>query len=91
MLDGVLTAARIQGIAVGQKGDSARLLYHVCHSLGVIGPQIADISQLAKMYLDGYEFSFHVHGGKAGFFHQPFQLRRKSFSEACPEICKIHL
>ena len=37
MLDGILTAAGIQGITVRQERNSAQLLYHIRYRLGIIG------------------------------------------------------
>ena len=55
VLEGVLSAARIQGVAVGQEGHTALLLAQVGHDLGVVGAQIGQVAQLAEMYLDDDE------------------------------------
>ena len=60
VLEGVLSAARIQGVAVGQEGHTALLLAQVGHHLGVVGAQIGQVAQLAEMHLDGDELALHV-------------------------------
>ena len=60
MLEGVLAAARVQGVAVGQEGHTALLLAQVGHDLGVVGAQIGQVAQLAEMHLDGDELALHV-------------------------------
>ena len=60
VLEGVLSAARIQGIAVSQEGHTALLLAQVGHHLGVVGAQIGQVAQLAEMHLDGDELALHV-------------------------------
>ena len=74
MVKGVLAAAHIEGVAVGQEGLAAQLLHIVCHHPGIVGPQKGQISVLAKMDLDGGVLIGEVDGFKAGGLHQPVQL-----------------
>ena len=60
VLQCVLAAARIQGVAVGQEGHTALLLAQVGDYLSIVGAQIGQIAQLAEMHLDGDELALHV-------------------------------
>ena len=91
MLNGIFPAARIQGIAVGQKRLSAAFLYQVRHGLGIIGPEIAHISQLAEMHLDCYKFSFHIDLVHPCRLQKALQLFHRAFVHLTTKICKIYL
>jgi hypothetical protein len=70
----------------------SQLLDHVSHSLGIIGTQVADIPQLAKVQLDGDELAVHIDLPDTGLFDQFLKLGWQSVSESHrAEIRKINL
>ena len=74
MLQSILPAAGVHGIAVGEEGLTAQLLYHIHHRTGVVGAQVADITQLTKVHFNGNKFAFQVQLLNPSFFNQFFQL-----------------
>ena len=91
MLQGIFAAARVHGIAVCKEWLSAQLFNQIYYSAGVIGAQIADVTQFSEMQLDSDKFAVHVNGADSGFAQQLLQLGGKSVSESSSaEISKIH-
>ena len=86
MLEGVLAASRVQGVAVGQEGHTALLLAQVCHYLGVVGAQKSQIAQLAEVHLDGHEPAVHVDVLNAGGNTHPAQLFQQAGAHRTAEI-----
>ena len=74
MLQGILSTARIHGVAVRQERLSTQLLYHIGNRFGVVRAKIADVAQLTEMHLDGNKFTVHVQISNAGLFDEFFQL-----------------
>ena len=74
MLQGIFPGAGIHGVAVRQKRLAAQLLDQIHHRTGVVGPQIADVAQLAEVELDGDKLALHVDLVDSRFAHQLFQL-----------------
>ena len=91
VLQCVLAAARIQGVAVGQKRQTALLLAQVGHHLGVVGAQECQIAQLAEMHLDGNEFAVHINVLDAGCDAHAAQLVQQAGAHRTAEICIIDL
>ena len=60
MFQGVFAAARIHGVAVGEKRLATEFLDQVDNRTGIIGAEIADIDQFSEMEFDGDELAFHV-------------------------------
>ena len=86
VLEGVLAAARIQGVAVGQKGHTALLLAQVGDYLSIVGAQIGQIAQLAEMHLDGDELALHIDVLDACCDAQPTQLFGEAGAHRAAEI-----
>ena len=86
VLQCVLAAARIQGVAVGQKRQTALLLAQVGDYLSIVGAQIGQIAQLAEMHLDGDELALHVDVLDACRDAQPTQLFGEAGSHRAAEI-----
>ena len=91
VLQCVLAAARIQGVAVGQKRQTALLLAQVSHHLGVVGAQECQIAQLTEMHLDGNEFAIHINVLDAGSNAHAAQLVQQAGAHGTAEICIIDL
>ena len=81
MLQSVLPAAGIHGVAVGEEGLAAQRFYQIHHCAGVVGAEIADIAQLAEVELDGNEFAVHVDVFNAGFAHELLELGGQSVAK----------
>ena len=92
MLQSVFPAAGIHGVAVGKEGLAPQLLDHVHHRPGVVGPQIADVAQLAEVHLNGHKLALQVQLLDARLLHQLFQLSGQAVAKGlCVEIGKINL
>jgi hypothetical protein len=87
----VFAAARVQGVAVGQKGHTPLLLAQVGHGLGVVGPQKGQVAQLTKVHFDGYELAVHVNVLDAGGDAQTAQLFRQASAHGTAEIGIINV
>ena len=60
VLERVLAAAHVERVAVREEGLAAQLLDHVGDSARIVGPQEAEVAQLAKVDLDGNELVLEV-------------------------------
>ena len=90
MLHGVAPAARIERVAVRQKGNAAQLAHHIGHGVNVVGAQIGTVAQLAKVHLDGGELSLKVDVPNARRAYQLLKLRALADSDLRPEIRKVN-
>ena len=90
VLQCVLAAARIQGVAVGQKRQTALLLAQVGHHLGIVGAQECQIAQLTEMHLDGNELAIHINVLDAGGNAHAAQLVQQAGAHRTAEICIIN-
>ena len=86
VLQRILAAARVEGVAVGQEREAALLLAQVCHHLGVVGAQERQVAQLPKVHLDGHELAVHVDVLDASRQAQPTQLFRQTGAHRTPEV-----
>ena len=91
VLQRVLAAARVQGVAVGQKGQTTLLLAQVCHYLGVVRAQESQVAQLTKVHLDGHELAVHVDVLDAGGNAHPAQLFQQAGAHRTAEIGIINV
>ena len=92
VVQGILPAAHIQGVAVGQEGLAALVLHQVHHHLGPVGPQVGQVARLAEVHLDGDVLAIHVDVTEAGGHHQPRQLLGQVLPPAgAAEIREINL
>ncbi len=60
VLEGVLPAAGVEGVAVGQEGETAPLLAQLGHRPGVVGTEEGQVAQLAEVHFDGDKLAVHV-------------------------------
>ena len=74
MIQGILTAAHVEGVAVSQKRLSSQLLYCICHHFCIIWAQIGQVAGFAEMNFDGSIFSLKINIPDAGCFDEAFQL-----------------
>ena len=92
VLQGVLPAAGVHGVAVGEEGAAAQLLHHIHHRPGIVGAEKAHIAQLAEVHLDGHKLAVQIQLLDPGRPDQLFQLGRQSITERlCVKISKIYL
>ena len=92
VLQGVFPASGVHGVAVGEEGLAPQGLYHVRHGPGVVGPQKAEVPQLAEVHLDGYELAVHVNFADAGLFDELLELDGGSLAVGrYAEIGEIYL
>ena len=69
VLQGVLAAADVKGVAVGQKGAAAQALDVIAHHPGVLRAQIGEVAGFAKVHFDGDKAVGKVDAFKAGGLH----------------------
>jgi len=81
MLQRVFAAARVHGVAVGEEGFAAQLLYHIHHGAGIVGAQKADVAVFAEVHLDGHKLSVQIHVADAGLFNEFLQLHGAAVTE----------
>ncbi len=74
MLQGMLAAAYVEGVTVGEEGHAPSLLDKISHHLGVVGPQKAQIPRLAEVDLDADKFLFKINTAHPRLFHQAVEL-----------------
>ena len=91
VLQRVLAAAHIQGVAVGQKRPAAQLLDHIGHGLGVVGPQVSQVARLTKVDLDGNELALHIDLTDTRGADQLLQLIQQVHAGLCPQVGEIDL
>ena len=89
MFQGVLAAAHIQGVAVGQEGAPAQGGHFVGHHLGEVGTQEGQVARLTEMDLDGHELVVHVDAVDAGLFDQFFQLVQQAGAHGAAHVGEI--
>ena len=90
VLQRVLAAAHIEGVAVGEEGPAALGLDDVRQGLGVVGPQVGQVARLAEMDFDGHEFVLHVDGVQPRRAHQPLQFLQQVQAGLCPQVAVIN-
>ena len=92
VLQRILAAAGIHGVAVGQEGVSALFLHQIRHRAGIVRAQEAQVAQLAEVHLDGHELAVHVNLADPGLLHQLLQLAHQAAAAHCDaKIRKINL
>ena len=91
VVEGVLAAAGVERVAIGQKGPAAQIPDEIGHGPDVVGPQIRVIAQLAEVHLDGGELAFKVDIADAGGPAQLLQLFPLADARAGSEIGEIDL
>ena len=91
MIQRVFPSAHIQGVAVGQEGLTAPLLYKVRHRLGPVGPQIGQVARLTEMQLDGHKLLVEINITHPRRFHQARQLLLQILMIIGTQIGKINL
>ena len=87
----VLAAAHVQGVAVGQEGLAAPLLHEVRHRPRPVGTQERQVARLTKVQLDGHEFILEVDVAHTGGLHQAGQLLLQILMHVRPQVGKINL
>ena len=90
MIQPVLAAAHIQGVAVRQEGLAAPLLHKIGHGFRPVGPQERQIARLTKMHLDGHKLILKVDLTHARRFHQAIELLLQIFTEIRPKVCPVN-
>ena len=78
VFEGILSATRIEGVAIGQERLSAQFLHHFHHGTGIIRTEVGDVTQFPEMHLDGYKLAFKVEVGNARLLDEFLQFGRKS-------------
>lgn len=79
MVQGVLPASHIQGVAVSKKYLAACGLNHIHQDLGIIRAQIGKVSRLSKMNLNCRILIAEINIHHAGLPSQPLQLLQEIF------------
>ena len=91
VFEGVLSATRIEGVAIGEERLSAQFLDHFHHGTRVVRTEVGDVAQLAEMHFDGYKLTFQVEVGNASLLDQFFQFGGQTVTIGfCTEIREIY-
>ena len=91
VFEGVLSATRIEGVAIGKERLSAQFLDHFHHGTGIIRTEVGDVAQLTEMHFDGNKLALQVEVGNTCLLDKFFQFGRKTVSVGlCTEIGKIY-
>ncbi len=77
VVDGVFTAAHIEGVAIGEEGDTSQALHHIGHHLHIIGAKVGQISFFPKVELQSGEAVGEINVFDAGGADELFQLPQK--------------
>ena len=79
MVQSVLAAAHIEGVAVGEEGLAAQFLHIICNHLGVVGPEKGQVAVFTKVQLNGCILIGKIYLLKAGSLHETVELLQKIF------------
>ena len=90
MLEGVLAASGVEGVAVGQEGLASQLRDHVHHRPGVVGAQESHVAELPEVHLDGYELAVHVDASDSGL-DESLELVGRTLVRLAAKISVIYL
>ena len=90
MIQSIFSAARIQGVAVGQKRHAALFLTEIRNGFRVVRTKEGEISELTEMHFDRDKFSVHVNVFDSCSNAELFQLVQLAGSNRTPEIGKIN-
>ena len=91
VVQGVLTPAHVQGVAVGEERLTAPFLYKIRHGPRPIGAQERQVSRLAEVQLDGHELILKVDIAHTGGLHQAGQLLLEIFMHVGPQVGEVYL
>jgi hypothetical protein len=78
MLKGVLSAADVQGIAIGQEWFASLFLDRIGDDLRIIRPQEGKVPRLAEMHLDGDELAVDIKTLDSRRGDELFQFRQST-------------
>ena len=90
MLQGILSSAHVQRVAVCKEGAPSQLFDDIRHSLGIVGTQVGQIARLAKMDLDGRHFLLEINVPDARLSDKFLELSGKVRSGKSPKVREIH-
>ena len=90
MIQSIFSAARIQGVAVGQKRHAALFLTEICYRFCVVWTKEGEVSKFTEMHFDRDEFSVHVNIFDSCSNAELLQLVQLAGSNRTPEIGKIN-
>ena len=79
MVQGILPAAHIQGVAVRQEHPAVLRLNQVHQDLGIVRPQVSQVAWLAKMDLYGRILVVEINIHHTGLLNQSLQLLQEIF------------
>ena len=90
MLQGVLSAAWIKGIAVSKERDTALFLNHIGNNLGIVWTEKRHVTKLAKMHFDSHELIFHVNIFKSSLDKELFHFGQNTGANRNAKIGKVN-
>ena len=91
VLEGVLAAAGVEGVAVGQEGLSSQLRDHVHHRTRIVGAQEGHVAEFAEVHLDGHELAVHVDVSYPGRLDQALELVGRPLVRTAAKTSVINL
>ena len=90
VLQGIFSAARVQGIAVGKKWKTTLLFTEIGNHFRIIRTKKRHVSQFAKMHFDCDEFALHINVFDASSNTELFQLVKLTRSYRTSKVGKIN-
>ena len=90
MLQCVLSASRIQSIAVCQKRHSSLFFTQISNNFRIVRAKKSQVPQFSKMHLDCYKFSIHIDIFDTCCDTEFFQLDQLAGSYRTSKVCKIN-
>jgi len=91
MLKGVFATAHVQRIAVGEEGLATQLLDDVGNGARVVGTQEAEVSQLAKVNLDGNKLVLKINLVDSRAIHEALEFIELAFTAIGAQVGEIDL
>ena len=91
VLDGVLATTWIHCVAVSKEGLAPQLLNHIYQCARIVGAQVADVTQLAEVELDGYELAVHINIAQTRLEDKFLELGGHTVTASLgAEVCEIY-
>ena len=91
VVEGILAAAHVEGVAVGEEGLAAELADEVDDDLDVIGAQVGRATRLAEVQLDRHELVVEVDGLDAGLAAEAIELDEGALPSVGAEVGEVDL
>ena len=90
MVQGVLSAADVQRVAVRQEGLAAQSLDVIADRSRPVGTKIRQVARLTEVDLDGHEFAFEIDVLEAGLFHEALEFLQQALFAVGAQVGEVY-